>query len=128
MKSGPDLVTQEALKNFRPPEIVNAVKEYANWKAGFRRKFSTHKTDRFDCRLFTFSISNENSDTVAEEQLPYDIIYQYYEAVNAGFEIYTYRESVDFEMLVSQMTEAEKVMENQRLIISELMKKVRDIY
>ncbi|CAB4399408.1 unnamed protein product [Rhizophagus irregularis] len=115
------VLIQEAVKNYRPPEIVSAVKEYATDKLDLgesvkelRRKEvtnikykihgsldahlidhiknleqhgwltlidSTHKTNKYDCRLFTlyirnyygcwdvgahFFVSNENSDTVAE--------------------------------------------------------------
>ena len=44
------------------------------------------------------------------------------------FEIYSHCESVDLEVPVSQMTEAEKAMENRRLTISELMERMCDIY
>ncbi|PKK72204.1 hypothetical protein RhiirC2_710552 [Rhizophagus irregularis] len=78
-----ELVMQEAVKNYRPPEIVNAVKD--TWLNVM--KFltcpltdSTHKTNRYDCCLFTiyirnsygcwdvgahFFVSKEDSETVA---------------------------------------------------------------
>ena len=43
-----------------------------------------------------------------------------------GFDIYMHRELVDLE--VPRMTEAEKAIENQRLAVSELTERMRNIY
>ncbi|RHZ76598.1 hypothetical protein Glove_195g8 [Diversispora epigaea] len=101
-----NLVVQEAIKNYRPPAILNAVKEYASEKMDLGTSVkelrlkevtnikykvcgaldahlidSTHKTNRYDYRLFTlyirngygcwdvgahFFVSNEDSDTISE--------------------------------------------------------------
>ena len=43
-----------------------------------------------------------------------------------GFDIYMHRELVNLE--VSRITEAEKAMENRRLAVSELTKRMHDVY